>query len=63
MESTLGITGPALEWFPSYLGDRTLRVQIDDSFSASQEILPSEDGNIHGTFLECLGEHSKMILS
>ena len=39
MESTLGITGPALEWFRSYLGDRTLRVQIDDSFSASQEIL------------------------
>ena len=39
MESTLGITGPALEWFCSYLGDRTLRVQIDDSFSASQEIL------------------------
>ena len=23
-ESTLGITGPALEWFRSYLGDRTL---------------------------------------
>ena len=23
MESTLGITGPALEWFRSYLGDRT----------------------------------------
>ena len=39
MESTLGITGPALEWFRSYLGDRTLRVQIDDSFSASQEML------------------------
>ena len=28
MESTLGITGPALEWFRSYLGDGTLRVQI-----------------------------------
>ena len=39
MESTLGITGPALERFRSYLGERTLRVQIDDSFSASQEIL------------------------
>ena len=39
MESTLGITGQALEWFRSYLGDRTLRVHIDDSFSASQEIL------------------------
>ena len=37
MESTLGIIGPALEWFRSYLGDRTLRVQIDDSFSASQK--------------------------
>ena len=24
MESSLGITGPALEWFRSYLGDRTL---------------------------------------
>ena len=43
MENTLGITGPALEWFRSYLGDRTLRVQIDDSFSASQEILWSVD--------------------
>ena len=27
------MTGPALAWFRSYLGDRTLRVQIDDSFS------------------------------
>ena len=25
--------------------------------------LPSGHGNIHGTFQECLGEHSKMILS
>ena len=33
MESTLDITGPAPEWFLSYLGGRTLRVQIDDSFS------------------------------
>ena len=39
MESTLGITGQALEWFRSYFRDRTLRVKIDDSFSASQEIL------------------------
>ena len=32
--SRMESTGPALEWFHSYLGDRTLRVQIDDSFSA-----------------------------
>ena len=38
MESTLGITGPALDLVRSYLSDRTLRVQIDDSLSASQEI-------------------------
>ena len=25
MESTLVITGPTLEWFHSYVGDRTLR--------------------------------------
>ena len=35
MESTLGVTGPALKWFRSYLCNCTLRVQIDDSFSAS----------------------------
>ena len=52
MESTLGITGPALEWFRSYLGDRTLRVQIDDSFSASQEILWSvPQGSVLGPLL------------
>ena len=52
MESTLGITGPALEWFRSYLGDRTLRVQIDDSFSASQEILWSvPQGSVMGPLL------------
>ena len=52
MESTLGITGPALEWFRSYLGDRTLRVQIDDSFSASQEILWSvPQGSVLGLLL------------
>ena len=50
MESTLGITGPALEWFHSYLGDRTLRVQIYDSFSASQEILWSQ-GSVLGPLL------------
>ena len=39
VECTLGITGPALKWFCSYiyLSDRTLRVQIDESLSASQE--------------------------
>ena len=36
---TLGITAPALGWLRSYLGDRTLRVLIDDSFSTTQEIL------------------------
>ena len=52
MESTLGITGPALEWFRSYLGDRTLRVQIDDSFSASQVILWSvPQGSVLGPLL------------
>ena len=52
MESTLGITGPALEWFRSYLGDRTLRVQIDDSFSTSQEILWSvPQGSVLGPLL------------
>ena len=52
MESTLGITGPALEWFRSYLGDRTLRVQIDDSFSESQEILWSvPQGSVLGPLL------------
>ena len=52
MGSTLGITGPALEWFRSYLGDRTLRVQIDDSFSASQEILWSvPQGSVLGPLL------------
>ena len=52
MKSTLGITGPALEWFRSYLGDRTLRVQIDDSFSASQEILWSvPQGSVLGPLL------------
>ena len=52
MEGTLGITGPALEWFRSYLGDRTLRVQIDDSFSASQEILWSvPQGSVLGPLL------------
>ena len=52
MESTLGITGPALEWFRSYLGDRTLQVQIDDSFSASQEVLWSvPQGSVLGPLL------------
>ena len=52
MESTPGITGPALEWFCSYLGDRTLQVQIDDSFSASQEILRSvPQGSVLGPLL------------
>ena len=37
MESTVGITGPALEWFCSYLGDRTLRVQIDTSIYSTEE--------------------------
>ena len=50
MESTMGITGPALEWFRSYLGDSTLRVQIYDSFSASQEILWSQ-GSVLGPLL------------
>ena len=39
MESTLGISRPAFEWIRSYLSARTLRVNIDDSFSAQQEIL------------------------
>ena len=52
MESTLGIIGPALEWFRSYLGDHTLRVQIDDSFSASQGILWSvPQGSVLGPLL------------
>ena len=52
MKSTLGITGPVLEWFCSYLGDRTLRVQIDDSFSASQEDLWSvPQGSVMGPLL------------
>ena len=52
MESTLGITGPALEWFRSYLGDHTLQVQIDDSFNASQEILWSvPQGSVLGPLL------------
>ena len=52
MESTLGTTGPALEWFCSYLGDRTLRVQIDDTFSTSQEILWSvPQGSVLGPLL------------
>ena len=52
MESTLGIIGPALEWFRSYLGDRTLRVLIDDSFSTSQEILWSvPQGSVLGPLL------------
>ena len=50
MESTMGITGPALEWFRSYLGDRTLRLPIYDSFSASQEILWSQ-GSVLGPLL------------
>ena len=33
--------GPNLKWVRSYLSDCTLRVQIDDSFSASQLILLS----------------------
>ena len=52
MESTLGITGPALERFRSYLGGRALRVQVDDSFSASQEILWSvPQGSVLGPLL------------
>ena len=52
MESTLGITGPVVEWFLSYLGDRTLRDQIDDSFSALQEILWSvPHGSVLGPLL------------
>ena len=52
MESTLGITGPALEWFRSYLHDYTLQVQIDDSFSALQEILRSvPQGSVLGHLL------------
>ena len=52
MEGTLGITGPALKWFRSYLGDRTLRVQIDYSFYASQEIRWSvPQGSVLGPLL------------
>ena len=35
MESTVGITGPTLEWLCSCFSDHTLRVQIDDSFFVS----------------------------
>ena len=37
MKSTLGLIGPALEWFGSYLSDSYITdlVQIDDSFSSS----------------------------
>ena len=52
MESTLGITGPALEWFRSYLGGYTHRAHIDDFFSASQEILWSvPQGSLLGPML------------
>ena len=39
MESTLDRTGSTLEWLRSYSCDLSLRVQIEYSFSASQEIL------------------------
>ena len=52
MENTLGITGPALEWFRSYLSGRTLRIQIDKSFSELQDILWSvPQGSVLGPLL------------
>ena len=52
MESTLGITGPALEWSRSYLSGRNIRVQKDDWFAASQEILWSlPQGSVLGPLL------------
>ena len=39
LNCVLAITGPALEWIRSYVRDRTPRIQIDDSFSASRGIL------------------------
>ena len=52
MKSTLGITQPAIEWFRSYPCDRTLRVQIDDSFAASQKIIWSvPQGSVLGPLL------------
>ncbi len=38
METTLGVTGTAIEWFRSYLTDRTLQVQIDGSVSTPHKV-------------------------
>ena len=55
MENTLGITGPALDWFRSYLSGRTLRIQIDKSFSELQDILWSvPQGSVLGPFLSLI---------
>jgi exonuclease III len=52
MENTLGITGPALDWFRSYLSGRTLRVKIGRSFSELLDILYSvPQGSVLGPLL------------
>lgn len=39
LESSFGITGQALEWFRSYLTDRTQRVVIDGQYSNTSKLL------------------------
>ena len=52
MEEELGITGPALDWFRSYLTGRTQRVQVDQSLSDIQKILWSvPQGSVLGPLL------------
>ena len=49
--SALGIGGRAIEWFDSFLANRTFRVQIGDSFSASADLT---SGVIQGTSLRSI---------
>ena len=38
LETELGITGVALQWFKSFLVNRTVRVKVNDQYSDSKQV-------------------------
>ncbi len=52
LQQWTGITGTALDWFPSYLSDRSCSVAIDDYVSSSAQVMCGvPQGSILGPIL------------